>query len=185
MFLTLVVKGLGAKTIIGVEPNPVAIEMAKKLGIDHVIPLGKSDNAKPYAHDMTVTEEIKKLTGSVGVDVSFEMSGFNSSVNNCLYATRRGGDIILFGIKQGDFVFEDFNRIIANGFTFHAVIGRQLWKTWEITQGLFEDKNNGIQEKMFDVILKGGQGTILPIAEYAKEKFEDIMIKHPKLLIKF
>ena len=39
MFLTLVVRGLGAKLIIGVEPNPVAAEMAKKLGIDYVIPL--------------------------------------------------------------------------------------------------------------------------------------------------
>lgn len=185
MFLTLVVKGLGAKTVIGVEPNPVAIEMAKKLGIDHVIRLSKSDNAKSYAHDVVVAEEIKKITGGVGVDVSFEMSGFNSSVNNCMYATRRGGDIILFGIKQGDFVFEDFNRIVANGFTFHAVIGRQLWRTWETTQRLFEEKSNGIQDNLFNVILNGSNGTILPIADYAKEKFEEIMVKHPKLLIKF
>lgn len=185
LFLTLVMKGLGAKTIIGVEPNLTAIEMAKKLGIDHVIPLGKSDNAKPYAHDMAVAEEIKKLTDDVGVDVSFEMSGFNSSANNCLYATRRGGDIILFGIKQGDFVFEDYNRMIFNGFTLHLVIGRQLWRTWDITKQLFEDQTNGIQEKLFDVILNGGQGTILPIAEYSKEKFEEMMTKHPKLLIKF
>jgi threonine 3-dehydrogenase len=186
MFLTLVVKGLGAKTIIGIEPNPVAIEMAKKLGIDHVISLvNKPDINKPYAHDMAVAEEIKKITGGVGVDVSFEMCGFNSSVNNCLYTTRRGGDIILFGIKQGDFIFEDYNRIIANGFTFHAIIGRQLWRTWEKTQRLFEDKSNGIQDSMFDVILNAGQGTILPIAEYTKEKFEEMMANHPKLLIKF
>ena len=40
MFLALIVKGLGASAIIGIEPNPVAAEMAKKLGIDYVIPLG-------------------------------------------------------------------------------------------------------------------------------------------------
>ncbi|MEK7617999.1 MAG: alcohol dehydrogenase catalytic domain-containing protein, partial [Patescibacteria group bacterium] len=34
MFLSLVLRGQGAATIIGVEPNPVAAEMAKKLGID-------------------------------------------------------------------------------------------------------------------------------------------------------
>ena len=39
MFLTLVARGLGATTIIGVEPNPVSQNMAKKLGIDYVIPL--------------------------------------------------------------------------------------------------------------------------------------------------
>ncbi len=186
LFLTLVVKGLGAKTVIGVEPNPTAAEMAKKLGIDHVIPLvHKPNQDKPYSHNQEVVDQIKELTGGLGADVSFEMSGFNSSVNNCLYATRRGGDIVLFGIKQGDFIFEDFNRLIFNGFTLHAVIGRQLWRTWDITKKLFEDQTNGIQEKLFNVILNGGNDTILPISEYSKEKFETMMASHPKFLLKF
>lgn len=186
MFLTLVVRGLGAKLIIGVEPNPIAADMAKKLGIDYVIPLAKaSADAKPYAHDTVVTDEIKKITNGVGVDVSFEMAGFNSSVNNCLYATRRGGEIILFGIKQGDFVFEDYNRLIVHGFTFHAVIGRQIWRTWERTRQLMEDTSNGVQEKLFNIILDRGHGTILPIQEYTKERFEELMVKHPKFLIQF
>jgi len=186
MFLTIVVKGLGASSIIGVEPNPIAADMAKKLGIDYVIPLKPSQNKeKPYAHDASVTDEIKKITNGVGVDVSFEMAGFNSSVNNCLYATRRGGEIVLFGIKQGDFVFEDYNRLIVHGFTFHAVIGRQIWKTWDTTKALMEDVKNGVQEKLFNIILDRGHGTILPISEYNKGKFEDMMLKHPKFLIQF
>jgi threonine 3-dehydrogenase len=191
-FLVLVAKGLGAKTIIGVDVSEQALENGKKLGVDYTIRIKPSAdsnqpsaNAKIYAHDSVVAEEIKKLTGGVGVDVSFEMAGFNSSVNNCLYATRRGGDIVLFGIKQGDFVLEDYNRLIVHGFTFHAVIGRQLWQTWEITKKLFEDKNTGVQEKMFKIILNQGEGTILPIAEYTKEKFAEMMSQHAKLLIKF
>lgn len=185
MFLTIVVKGLGASSIIGVEPNPIAQDMAKKLGIDYVIPLKPSKGDKPYAHDAAVTDEIKKITNGIGVDVSFEMSGFNSSVNNCLYATRRGGEIVLFGIKQGDFVFEDFNRLIVHGFTFHAVIGRQIWQTWDTTKALMENVSNGVQEKLFNTILDRGHGTILPISEYNKEKFEEMMLKHPKFLIQF
>ena len=194
MFLTLVAKGLGAKLIIGVEPNPIAIDMAKKLGIDYVIPLHQStnqpinvsNNIKPYAHDENVVKEIKKITDNVGVDVSFEMSGFNNSVNNAIASVRRGGDVILFGFKLGQFVLdEDFNKLVMKGITMHAVAGRQLWPTWEITQQLFEEKANGIQEKMFNVILNGGQGTVLPISEYSKERFEDMMAKHPKLLVTF
>jgi threonine 3-dehydrogenase len=195
MFLTIVVKGLGASSIIGVEPNPIAAEMAKKLGIDYVIPLrhvvqapglpNKQGKALPYSHNAAVTDEIKKITNGIGVDVSFEMAGFNSSVNNCLYATRRGGEIVLFGIKQGDFVFEDYNRLIVHGFTFHAVIGRQIWQTWERTRALMEDVSNGVQEKLFNVILDRGQGTILPISEYNKDRFEEMMAKHPKFLIQF
>lgn len=181
LFLALIARGMGAKEIIGVEPNPVSIEMAKKLGIDYVIPLvSKSDSPK---HDKEVIDEIMKITGGLGVDVSFEMAGFNSSMNNAIFAVRRGGDVILFGIKTGDFVLEDYNRLIVRGITLHAVIGRELWETWENTRQLLEDPSNKIQEKMWKVILNEGRDTILPISEYTKEKFEKMMSEHPKILI--
>ena len=190
MFFALIAKVSGAKMVIGVEPNPRSAEMAKKLGIDHVILLRDDANAvartaKNYVHNTEVIDEIMRMTNGVGVDVSFEMAGFNSSVNNCLYATRRGGDIILFGIKNEDAVLEDYNRIIVRGYTLHCVIGRQIWKTWETTRSLLEDKNNGIQEKIFNVILNGGIDTIIPITEYTKEAFEKKMATYPKILIKF
>lgn len=182
MFLTLVVKGLGAAKVIGIEPNPVSQEMGRKLGLDHVIALNPSTDVH---HDAAVTDEIARLTDGVGVDVSFEMAGFNNSVNNCLFATRRGGDVILFGIKTGDFVFEDYNRLIVRGLTLHAVVGRQVFETWETTKALLEDTHNGIQDKLFDVILNGGAGTILPFAEYDNDTFADLMAKNPKMLLKF
>lgn len=185
MFLTLVVRGLGARHIIGIEPNPVAQDMARQLGIDYVIPLRESKKENPYAHDTAVTDEIMAITGGVGADVSFEMAGFNSSVNNCLFATRRGGDIILFGIKHGDFAFEDYNRLIVRGYTMHAVIGRSIWRTWETTRRLLEDPSNKIQDNMWNIILNQGRGTVMPIAEYTKELFEKKMAEHPKILLQF
>ena len=130
-------------------------------------------------------EEIKKITGGLGADISFEMAGFNNSVNNAIFSTRRGGDVILFGLKAGDFVFEDFNKLVMTGTTLHCVAGRQIWETWETTRLLMENHSNGVQEKLFNVILDRGQGTILPIEEYTKEKFEEMMAKHPKFLIQF
>ncbi len=185
LFLVLVARGMGAKIIIGVDPNPVAAEMAKKLGIDFTITLNAEKKEKTYSHDLGVTDEIMKITNGLGVDVSFEMAGFNSSVNNCLYATRRGGDVVLFGIKTGDFVFEDFNRMVVRGFTIHCVIGREVFKTWEITKRLLEDSSNQIQEKIWNVILNQGKGTVLDITDYTKEKFEELMLEHPKILVKF
>lgn len=190
MFLMLIAKATGAKMVIGVEPNLISAEMAKKCGIDHVVLLKNNTDvfagvSKDDSHNAEVTDEIMRMTSGVGVDVSFEMAGFNSSLNNCLYATRRGGDIVLFGIKNGDVILEDYNRIIVRGYTFHCVIGRRIWKTWESVRDILEDKNNGIQEKIFDVILNGGIDTIIPIAEYTKEVFETKMPAHPKILIKF
>lgn len=185
MFLTLVLRGRGATSIIGVEPNPVAADMAQKLGIDYVIPLYPEKKEKSYAHDTAITDEIMRLTGGIGADISFEMAGFNSSMNNCLFATRRGGEIILFGIKNNDFVLEDYNRLIVRGYTLHAVIGRQVWRTWETTRRLLEDPSNNIQEKMWNVILNQGRGTIMPITEYTPEAFEKKMTEHPKILLQF
>lgn len=188
LFLTLVARGLGAKSIIGVEPNPVSIEMAKRLGIDYVIPLSQKgapfgEKGRPFAHDKEVVNEIMNITNGLGVDVSFEMAGVNSSFNNALFATRRGGDVIAFGIKGGDFVLEDYNRFIVRGLTIHAVIGRRLPETWEMTQRLFADPRNKIQENIWNIILAQGKGTILPLRDYTKERFEGMMAKHPKLLI--
>lgn len=185
MFLTLIARGLGAASIIGVEPNPIAREMAHKLGIDYVIPLKANAAKDVFRHDQEATSEILKITGGVGADVSFEMAGFNSSVNNAIFSTRRGGEVVLFGIKNGDFVFEDYNRLIVYGLTMHVVIGRRVWDTWDSTRKLLEDQSNRIQEKMFTVILNEGRGTIMPIGEYTKDGFEKKMSEHPKFLIQF
>ncbi|MBI2355785.1 MAG: alcohol dehydrogenase catalytic domain-containing protein [Candidatus Doudnabacteria bacterium] len=186
MFLTIVVKGLGAKSIIGIEPNPIAREMAGKSGIDYVIPLKPSQKNQPYEHDAEIIRELKNITEGVGFDVAFEMAGFNSSVNNTIAAVRRGGNVILFGFKNGQFVLdEDYNKLVMKGMTMHCVAGRQVWKTWETTRTLMEDASNGVQEKLFNIILNRGEGTILPISEYTKERFEDMMAKHPKFLIQF
>jgi len=185
MMLFLVIRGLGAVAVIGVDPNPVAREMARRLGIDYAISLDTAAGEKPYAHDPKVTDEIMRITGGVGADASFEMAGFNGSVNNALFSTRRGGDIILFGLKNGDFVFEDYHRLIVRGFTLHAVIGRQLWQTWETTRSLLENHGNKIQEKLFTIMLAEGKDTIMPIADYTKAKFEEKMSSHPKILLQF
>ena len=110
------------------------------------------------------------------------MAGFNSSVNNCIAATRFGGQVILFGIKDGDFTIPHFSRMIVKGLTVHNVIGRQIFKTWQISQRVLSDASNGVQDKMWDVILKGGQGTIIKLSNYTPELMEQKMKEHPKLV---
>lgn len=185
LFAALVAKGMGAATIIGIEPNNKAASMARELGVDYVIPIPPQEKKNSFEHDKNVVKEIFEITGGLGVDVSFEMAGFNSSVNNAILSTRRGGDVILFGIKSGNFTIEYYDRMIVRGLTLHAVIGRRVFETWEITRALLEDTSNGIQEKMFNVILQHGEGTLLPIKDYTKDRFEQLMLVHPKILLQF
>ncbi len=186
LFLTLIAKGLGAETIIGIDPNPKSQEMALRLGIDYCLaPTKIQDKEKPWAHDEATVSQIINFTNGIGVDVSFEMSGINSAFNSAMFATRRGGDIIGFGIQNTDFVLENYNRFIVRGLTIHAVIGRKLFETWETTKRLLENPKNGISENIWNIILEGGKDIILPIDEYNKQIFEKKMLEHPKILLQF
>ncbi len=180
-FAILIAKGLGAKKIIGVEPNVHNQELAKELGVDLVVAPGAPSSSEPWKHDAKTLEEIKKATDGVGVDVAIEMAGFNSSVNSAILSTRRGGDVILFGLKSGDFVIENFETMIRNGITLHSIIGRELWRTWDITKELLEKKENGIQEKVKKYILKDFHG-VVPFHTFDKEKFEDTLKEFPKIV---
>src|SRR5262245_34653975 len=87
LFAVAVAKALGARMVIGVEPMPTHIAMAKELGADHVIAPNNLD-AKTYVHDPELAREIRALTEGVGVDVALEMSGMPSSVNNAIAGVR-------------------------------------------------------------------------------------------------
>jgi len=131
-----------------------------------------------------VVERVMKFGGK-GVDVALEMAGYNSSVNNALQSVRMGGDVVLFGIKSGDFTVEGFLDLVQRGITIHGVIGRRLFPTWCILTNLLEAKENRIQEKIYSVILNGGKDTIVHIEDYEVEDFERRITAHPKVLIKW
>nr|MEE4266458.1 zinc-binding dehydrogenase [Candidatus Krumholzibacteria bacterium] len=186
MFVIMVARALGATRVIGIEPNPANVKMARQLGADEVISV---DLARQAPHGWTADKElvaqVREACGGIGADVSMEMAGFNSSVNNAIQSTRRGGEVILFGLKQGNFHIQAFDRLIVNGITLHSVIGRRIFETWYITRNLLEDQSNGIQEKIADVILGGGDDAVVHIDDFAPESFEKTLAAWPKPLIQF
>lgn len=185
LFAILIARGLGASRIIGIEPDPHHAEMARKLGCDAVISPALPPGDKPWAHDPALVAQVRELTGGAGVDVAMEMAGFNSAVNNAIQITRRGGHVVLFGVKNGDAVIEDYHRIVMNGLSLHAVVGRRIFSTWEITKALLEDSKNGIQDAVFETILNGADGTLVDIGDWEKDSFEAMIKAHPKVLIRF
>jgi threonine 3-dehydrogenase len=184
LFAVAVAKALGARSVIGVEPMPSHIEMAKALGADHVIAPRNMENVT-YEHDPELAKEVRSLTEGVGVDVALEMSGMPTSVNNAIACVRRGGDVILFGLKSGDQVIEDFDRVIVDGISLHSVVGRRIFETWHITRNLLENRDPNIHDKIWEVILRKGQGTITPMHEFEPKKFEELIKTHPKVVLKF
>jgi threonine 3-dehydrogenase len=184
LFAAMIAKTLGAAHVIGIEPEEERRTLAQAAGADRVLPVHRRDTHDP-SPDPGLVQQLHDETGGVGLDVALEMSGFNSSLNNAIASTRRGGEVVLFGLHSGDFTIHKYESVILKGLTLYSVIGRELFRTWTFTQRLLEDRANGIQEKILGLVLQHGEGTILDIRDFEADTFERMMRDHPKILLRF
>lgn len=182
LFSVALARRYGATQIIGVDTLPQNLEIARRLGAHETIDILRQEKKNHYDADEQVVGRIMQLTGGRGVDVSFEMAGFNSSVNNSIAVARPGGEVILFGIKDGDMVIPHFSRMVVKGLTIHNVIGRQLFATWQTLDEMLADKKNGLAEVVWNDILQGGTDTMIHLSAFTKELLEERMERFPKLV---
>ena len=81
----------GASRIIAVDLSAEKMELAKEFGAtDMVTPGGKS------------AKEIMSMTDGIGVDHAFEVIGLSATVEECVRASRKGGNVILVGVGRRD-----------------------------------------------------------------------------------
>lgn len=183
LFSVLLLRNFGAAKIIVVDFNEKNLKMAKELGAHETIQINLKN--KGLQNNPEIVSKIMKLTYGKGVDISMEMAGPQSSLNNAVDSVRRGGQIILFGVKDGDFTIPKFSRLILKGLTLHGVVGRRIFSTWQVAQRVLSDKSNGVQDKIWNIIMKKSKGTIIPFSDYDNDSFEKAMNEHPKVIFKF
>ena len=184
LFSVLLAQNFGAAKVIVADIDAKNLELAKRLGADETILIQPKQKANNWESDPEAQERVMELTYGKGVDVTMEMAGPPSSVNNAIDATRRGGHVVLFGIQDGDQNIPDFSRLIVRGLTLHAVIGRRIFETWQISQRVLSKKSNGIQDQIWNVILNGGKDTIIPLADFEPQAFEKQLEEQAKLIFK-
>lgn len=185
LFAILIARGMGARQVIGVDPDPHHRALATKLGCDVVLAPAAPVAGATHRSDPALREAILAATDGHGVDVAMEMAGHPSSTNNALKIVRRGGDVVLFGVQNGDLVLEDAHRVIMNGLNLHGVVGRRIFDTWHKVRGLLEARDNGIQDAVWEVILNRGDDTVVDIGDWERERFEAQIQRHPKVVIRF
>ena len=83
---------MGASTIIAVERVPARMEMARRMGADHVVDFSKTD---------PVTE-IMSLTDGRGVDVAIEALGTQATFAGALHVLRPGGTLSSLGVYSNN-----------------------------------------------------------------------------------
>ena len=81
----------GASRIIAVDTVPARLEMAKRLGADHVIDYRQTDPV----------QAILELTDGQGADVTIEALGTQQTFESCLRALRPGGTLSSLGVYSG------------------------------------------------------------------------------------
>jgi threonine 3-dehydrogenase len=88
-------------------------------------------------HRNTTVQQLLDQTGG-GVDVAMEISGHPDAINDAIRCTRAGGDVVLLGLPTDSAItLQDFGKnIIFRGLTLHAVVGREMMRTWEIMMEL-------------------------------------------------
>ena len=83
---------MGATTIIAVDSVPARMEMARRMGADHVVDFSQGD---PVA-------EIMRLTKGRGVDVAIEALGRQATFEGAMRVLRPGGTLSSLGVYSGD-----------------------------------------------------------------------------------
>ena len=81
----------GASLIIGVESDPVRMEMSKRMGADVVLDFTRGD----------VVSQLRGLTRNRGVDVAIEALGTQPTFENALRVLRPGGTLSSLGVYSG------------------------------------------------------------------------------------
>ena len=82
----------GASLVIGVDMLAGRLEMARKLGADHVVDASEGD----------VVEQIMQLTQGRGVDVAIEALGTQQTFEAALRVLRPGGTLSSLGVYSSD-----------------------------------------------------------------------------------
>jgi 2-desacetyl-2-hydroxyethyl bacteriochlorophyllide A dehydrogenase len=99
--------GLNGGTVIAVDGIPKRLELARELGVAHVLDFNEVNPA----------EEIKRLSEGRGADVSVEISGSYPALHEATRSTAYNSKVVSAGFFQGDgsglFLGEEFhhNRI--------------------------------------------------------------------------
>jgi len=85
-----VLNNLGVHQVIGVDPLPHRLEMARRMGAAHVINPAEQE----------VEEAVRELTGGRMADLAVEAIGEQETFDTCTSILRRQGTMIYFGVPD-------------------------------------------------------------------------------------
>ena len=113
-------KTFGAKLVIACDLVDERLDTAREMGADIVLNSGKCD----------LTEEVRKLTGGVGVDAAIDITGVGPAINASLHCVRAAGRLVCVGLPSKNVEMDLTNDLIYREVQMTGVSGRKIWDTW-------------------------------------------------------
>lgn len=120
LFATGIARASGATDIFVVGRNSFRLDIAKKMGADHII----------HISSMDAREYIMEKTSGGGVDVVLEMSGAPQAIDTAFKVVRKGGRYCAFGIPSVPITLNYADDIIFKGVNLYGINGRKMFETW-------------------------------------------------------
>ena len=108
-------KYAGARRVVITDVNDYRLELARKMGADAAVNVGRED----------LPETMRKQGLVEGFDIGLEMSGSGAALGQMISVMRNGGKISLLGISNQP-VPMDMNSIIMKGLALQGIYGRKL-----------------------------------------------------------
>ena len=157
-------KAIGAAEIFAVgRRNDYRLDLARKLGAQHVVKSKDSDPA----------EYIMEYTQGKGVDVAMEVAGTPQAIRAAIQSVKMGGDVVILGIPNAEVSIDFAGDVVFRSISIHGVTGRRIWDSWFKMKGLLKSGRLDVEpaithhfpfdnyEKGFKLMKSGNCGKVI------------------------
>lgn len=115
----LVAQRSGARKVVITDINPSRLDLARKVGLEHVI-----DASRESLADVMETIGMRE-----GFDIGLEMSGAAPAFREMIDKMNNGGRIAILGLAPTAFEI-DWNMVIFKMLNIKGIYGREMFETW-------------------------------------------------------
>jgi threonine 3-dehydrogenase len=126
LFAVGIARAVGARLVVGIEPNEFRQELAKKMGADLVVDPTREDPVGA----------VLQATDGHGAEVVLEMSGVPKAIDQGTRMLARGGRMSLLGLPTEPVALDLTDQVIFKEARLFGVTGRELFRTWQQTTTL-------------------------------------------------
>ena len=115
----MVAKRAGARKVVITDIKRGRLEIARRVGIDHVVDASKED----------LTDVMSSIGMTEGFDIGLEMSGAAPAFRQMIDVANNGAKIAILGIASTAFEI-DWNKVIFKMLQLKGIYGREIFETW-------------------------------------------------------